>query len=116
MALGQRILLVEDDADLAEVLALVLDAVGYATEVASTAAMAYQCLNGTTYSLVIADVRLPDGDGAQVADEAAERGFKTAILSGYVHQLTPAAKVRHEVMAKPMRPAELIATVRRLIG
>jgi CheY-like chemotaxis protein len=68
------------------------------------------------YSLVIADLRLPDGDGAEVADDASERGIKTAILSGYVHQLTPAAAERHEIMLKPMRPVELITAVRRLIG
>ena len=46
----------------------------------------------------------------------AELGSKTAILSGYLHQLDPRAADRHYVMVKPMRPIELIDAVRRLIG
>jgi len=113
---GLPILLVEDDHDGARILEHVLVDGGYTVEAVGTAAEAYQRLNRGIYALVIADLRLPDGDGAQVADDAAERGIKTAILSGYVYQLTPAAADRHEVMVKPMRPGELIRTVRRLIG
>ena len=109
------ILLVEDDRDLARILEHVLIDADYKVEVVGTAAAAYQCINRGSYSLVIADLRLPDGNGAEVADEAVERGIKTAILSGYVHQLTPAVADRHEIMLKPMRPVELITTVRRLI-
>jgi DNA-binding NtrC family response regulator len=65
---------------------------------------------------VIADLRLPDGDGLTLVDYAAELGIKTAIISGYVHQLTSEAADRHEVMVKPMRPIELVTTVRHLIG
>ena len=110
------ILLIEDDRDLARILEHVLIDDGFRVEVVATAAEAYQCINRGSYSLVIADLRLPDGNGAEVADAAAERGMKTAILSGYVHQLTRAAAERHEIMLKPMRPFELITTVRRLIG
>jgi hypothetical protein len=51
-----------------------------------------------------------------VADHAAELGAKTAIISGYIHQLKPEAAERHEIMPKPMRPVELISAVKRLIG
>ena len=113
---GTAILLVEDDRDVARILEHVLIDAGYNVEVVGTAAAAHQCIGRGAYSLVIADLRLPDGDGAEVADDASERGIKTAILSGYVHQLTPAAAERHEIMLKPMRPVELITAVRRLIG
>jgi DNA-binding NtrC family response regulator len=66
------------------------------------------------YTLVISDLRLPGGAGLSIAERAAELGVKTAIMSGYLHQLTAAAADRHEVMMKPMRPAELIAIVRSL--
>jgi DNA-binding response OmpR family regulator len=67
------------------------------------------------YALVIADLRLPDGDGLLVANRAAELGAKTAILSGYLH-LPLEAGDRHEIMIKPVRPSELIAAVWRQIG
>ena len=112
----RRILLVEDDRDLAPILEHVLLSEGYAVDVARNMAQAQAHLDQQLYTLVIADLRLPDGDGLEIADHAAETGLKTAIISGYVHQLAPEIADRHEVMAKPMRPAELIATVRRLIG
>lgn len=111
-----RILLVEDDPDLARILEHVLNDSGYFVDSAATAAEAYIRLTECSYSLVIADLRLPDGNGMDVADHAAELGAKTAIISGYVHQLQPEAAERHEIMPKPMRPVELISAVRRLIG
>ena len=110
------ILLIEDDRDLARILEHVLIDADYKVEVVGTVAAAYQSISRGSYSLVIADLRLPDGSGAEVADEAAKHGIKTAILSGYAHQLTREVADRHEIMLKPMRPMELITTVRRLIG
>jgi DNA-binding response OmpR family regulator len=110
------ILLVEDDPDVARILLHVLFDEGYSVDSVGTAAEAYMRLSENAYALVITDLRLPDGNGADVADNAAELGAETAIISGYVHQLTPDTADRHEVMAKPMRPVELITTVRRLIG
>jgi DNA-binding response OmpR family regulator len=103
-----RILLIEDDPDTARILEHVLIDSGYFVDRAPTAAEAYARLSEYTYSLVIADLRLPDGNGMDVADHAAELGAKIAIISGYVHQLTREAAERHEIMAKPMRPVELI--------
>ena len=114
---GQRILLVEDDPDVARILEHVLFDEGYDVDVAKTIKDAQSSLDGHhPYALVISDLRLPDGDGLSIAERAAELGVKTAIMSGYLHQLTAAAADRHEVMIKPVRPAELIAVVRRLIG
>jgi len=112
----RRILLVEDDPDVARLLEHVLVDEGYAVDVAWTDRQARSKLDEQTYSLVITDLRLPDGDGLALADHAAGLGTKTAIMSGYVHRLTSEAANRHEVMAKPMRPGELITTVKRLIG
>ena len=111
-----RILLVEDDADVRGMLETALRGQGYAVDIAATAERARSRLDALRYDLVVADWRLPDGNGADVADHAAELGAKTAIISGYVHQLTPDTADRHEVMVKPMRPVELITTVRRLLG
>ena len=114
---GRRILLVEDDPDVTRILEHVLFDEGYDVDVVKTIKYAQSSLDGHhPYALVIADLRLPDGDGLSIAERAAELGVKTAIMSGYLHQLTAAAADRHEVMIKPVRPAELIAVVRRLIG
>jgi DNA-binding response OmpR family regulator len=112
----KRILLVEDEEDIAEILGLVLESAGYAVDTAGTVAQARQLLEQSTYTLVNTDLRLPDGHGLEIADRAADLGVRTSILSGYVFQLPAGAAVRHEVMMKPMRPSEFVAAVHRLIG
>jgi DNA-binding response OmpR family regulator len=112
----KRVLLVEDEADIAEILALVLESAGYAVDTAGTVAQARQRLDQGTYTLVNTDLRLPDGNGLEIADRAAVLGSRTSILSGYVFQLPAGTAVRHEVLMKPMRPSEFVATVQRLIG
>ena len=110
----QRILLLEDEPEIADLLALVLGADGYEVDLASTVAQARGRLAERPYGLVIADSRLPDGDGIAIADRAAELGAKTAVMSGYAMSAGEAA--RHEVWAKPMRPSEFTAAVERCIG
>ena len=113
---GKRVLLVEDEEDIADILALVLRSEGYIVDTAGTLAQARQRLKSLTYALVNTDLRLPDGDGLEIADRAADLGARTSILSGYVLQLPPEAAERHEVLMKPMRPSEFVAAVHRLIG
>lgn len=113
---GKRILLVEDEEEIAEILALVLRGEGYVVDTAATLAQAQQRLKSLRYALVNTDLRLPDGDGLEIVDRAADLGARTSILSGYVLQLPPKAADRHEVLMKPMRPSEFVAAVQRLIG
>jgi DNA-binding response OmpR family regulator len=113
---GKRMLLLEDEADIAELLALALDGEGYVVDLAATVAEARTRLDTLVYTLVIADLRLPDGDGLEIAERAADLGVATFIMSGYLFQLQRGAATRHELLMKPMRPSELIEAVRRSIG
>jgi DNA-binding response OmpR family regulator len=61
-----RVLVVEDDAQLAEILALGLRNEAYATDVATTCAEAEMLLRTTAYDLVCLDLGLPDGDGLEL--------------------------------------------------
>ena len=112
----KRILLVEDDLDLAPVLAITLQSEGYSVDIARTLEQARARFDEGDYSLVLADLRLPDGNGLEVAERAAAVGVKTAIVSGYLHELSAGSARHHEIMVKPVRPIEMISTVRRLIG
>ena len=111
-----RILLVEDEPDLADLLMLILRSNGYVADLALTVTQAERLLTERSYGLVIADWRLPDGDGSAFADRAADLGMKTAILTGYALQLPTEKAARHEVWMKPMRPSELITAVEGCIG
>ena len=113
---AKRILLLEDDAHLAGVLLFVLQGAGYIVDLALTVAQAERRLSDRPYGLVLADWRLPDGDGIAVADRAADLGWKTAVLTGYALQMPRDRAERHEIWMKPMRPTELVAAVERCIG
>ena len=113
---AKRILLIEDDPDLHYLLSHSLMDVGYAVDVAPTMAQARQYLDETSYTLVIADWRLPDGDGLTIADLAADLGAKTFLMSGYLFGLPPGAADRHGLLMKPIRRRELLQVVERTIG
>ena len=113
---AKRILLVEDDEHLAELLVLILRSGGYAVDLALTVAQAEQLFAAEGYELVVADWQLPDGDGIEFADRAADRGLKTAVMTAYAFNIPPEQAERHEVWLKPMRPRELITEVERCIG
>ena len=108
---AKRILLVEDEEEIADILALVLRSEGYVVDTAGTLAQARRHLQNLRYALVNSDLRLPDGDGLEIVDRAAELGARTSILSGYVFQLPSDAADRHQVLMKPMRPSEFAAAV-----
>jgi len=96
----QRILLVEDDEDVGELFAYVLREEGYDVDVAGTVAAAWAHLDAHSYALVIADWRLPDGDGTGIADGAAELGAKTFLMSGYLPLMPGGRAEGHETIMK----------------
>jgi two-component system response regulator PilR (NtrC family) len=112
----KRILLVEDEPTTYDLLANILRAGGYVVDVATTFAKALAFLDERSYALVLADWRLPDGDGLVIADTAAAAGAKTLLMSGYLFQMPGSPAIQHEMLMKPLRPSEIIAAVERSIG
>jgi DNA-binding response OmpR family regulator len=81
-----RILLVEDDADLADVVALGLRNESYAVDVARTCADAEDLLRTTGFDVACVDLGLPDGDGLDlvrrcVRDPDLRRPRRTLVLT-----------------------------------
>ena len=64
-----RILIVEDEPELADMVAELLDGYGYAAECVGSAGEAYDVLSKKAFHLVILDVGLPDSDGFEVCRE-----------------------------------------------
>jgi DNA-binding response OmpR family regulator len=113
---GKRVLLVEDERELRELLVLGLCRAGYTVDGAATAAEAQQLLDAQSYALVIADWRLTDGNGIDVADRAAKIRARTIIISGYAFGLPAGAAEHHGVITKPITVYDLVAAVQRRIG
>jgi DNA-binding response OmpR family regulator len=112
----KRILLIEDESEIRQLLSHTLRSAGYIVDAAGTAAEAWAHLNTHAYASVIADWRLPDGDGVTIADWAAAQGAHTFVMSGYLFQMPGGRAERHQTLMKPLRPSEIVAAVEHSIG
>lgn len=61
-----RILVIDDEPDICELLSLTLTRMGLSCETANTCRQGITCINLHDYSLVLTDMRLPDGDGIEL--------------------------------------------------
>jgi two-component system alkaline phosphatase synthesis response regulator PhoP len=75
-----RILLVEDEPNLARGIRENLEAEGYAVEVAGNGRVALDRIRADEFALVILDVMLPGMDGFSVCEKARQEGRDTPIL------------------------------------
>jgi two-component system response regulator PilR (NtrC family) len=80
-----RILVVDDEADLRELLEITLVKMGLDVDSASTVREARAQLGQTDYALVLTDMRLPDGTGLELVREVAGQGRGTpiAVITAY---------------------------------
>src|SRR5207302_11480693 len=67
------------------------------------------------YDLVVAVGRLPDGTGMEVGVAAARTGAKTLIVTGFAFQLPREELGRYYYLLKPVRPAELLRAIGRML-
>ena len=73
--LGLRVLVVEDDEQVATVLSTLLESEGYEVAVAVTAEAGLRHLRGKPFHLVVSDYWLPDRTGAWMLNEASKAGL-----------------------------------------
>jgi len=115
-----RLLLVEDDVELASALASALDQSGYAADVAHTGGGALAACGTITFQLIVLDLGLPDIDGIEVLRRLRRVGISTPVLI-----LTARDELRDRVvgldsgaddyLAKPFEVVELEARIRALL-
>lgn len=75
-----RILIVEDEPDLAEAVGAYLRAAGHAIDLAADTDDARAAVTATSYDIVLLDLTLPDGDGLDLLRELRDRGSKVPVL------------------------------------
>lgn len=75
-----RLLAVEDEKDLADVLSACLRGAGHAVDLALTLADAEASAASTAYDLILLDLHLPDGDGLSFLRHLRSRGHQTPVL------------------------------------
>jgi len=115
-----RILIVEDDSALAQGVARILQADGYAVDVLALGAQALPAATQESFDLVILDVGLPDIDGFEVLRQLREAGQRMPVLVLTAHDAVD-DRVRgldlgaDDYMTKPFAAPELAARVRALV-
>ena len=115
-----RLLLVEDEAELAELVAENLQRDGFAVDVAGRIGDARATLSTTTYELLLLDLRLPDGDGLDLIRWLRREGNAMPIVV-----LTARDQLRDRVdglnagaddyLVKPFAHEELVARARAVL-
>ena len=115
-----RLLLVEDNADLAELTRMGLRAAEYEVDAVPTIAGAKRALADVTYSAVILDLSLPDGDGLAVLQAMRRRGDPTPVLiltarAGLQDRVAGLEQGADDYLVKPFAMTELVARVRALL-
>ncbi|MCX7185284.1 MAG: PAS domain S-box protein [Nitrosospira sp.] len=68
-----RILVVEDEPDIAQLLSLLLSRAGYQVDIAANGAEALQALQQSSYAAMTLDLRLPDSNGLEIIRQVRQR-------------------------------------------
>ena len=81
----KHVLIVDDEADIRELLVLTLSRMGVEAEAVSTVKEAKAALERQAFDLCLTDMRLPDGDGLEVLKHIAENHGNTpvAVITAY---------------------------------
>ena len=118
-ALRQRVLVVDDDAEIVTFLATLLELEGIESTVATSAAAALEKLDHVLPSLVLLDIAMPDRDGLDLC-RALKKDPRTRDVPVFVVSARPGKDVVERALAagaeefirKPFENQELIARIR----
>lgn len=84
---GSRVLIVDDEVFVRDVMAMILDTSGYSIRTTGDGFEALRWLEEEPYALVIADLKMPGMDGVTLANEIRERwpttGLRVLFSSGF---------------------------------
>lgn len=114
-----KILLVEDDGQIAAYLGELLRAEGFDTQIAGSKKEASECLLIQAFDLVLLDVSLPDGNGFSICAEI-KREYEIPVIfltaSGDEYSVVAGLDMgADDYIAKPFRPRELISRIRSVL-
>ena len=121
MANCPRILLVDDETDLLDLMELTLVKMGLETDRATSVAEAQAQLNKTAYDLCLTDMRLTDGDGLEVVACASSlpQPVPVAVITAYGNAGNAVAALKagaFDYLAKPIALDQLRALIKSALN
>ena len=115
-AAAGKVLLVEDNVDVAEVSQAMLEEIGYTVRLAADARQALVLFEAEDFDLVVSDIVMPGGmNGIELAEELRHRkpGLPIVLVSGYTASAS-AAPEQFPVLRKPFRMEQLAQAIARV--
>lgn len=115
-----RVLMVEDNVELVDLLAKALARAGLEVDAVRTVADAEISLRTVTYAAVVLDLGLPDADGLTLLDQMRRRRDQTPVLilsarDGLDDRVSGLNKGASDYLPKPFATEELIARLQALL-
>lgn len=116
-AANNQVLVIDDEADIRELLQMTLLRMGVSSDCASTTAEALTLLSSNEYQLCLTDMRLPDGDGLAVLEHVAQHCPSTpvAVITAHGSAENAVAALKagaFDYLAKPVSLQQLRTLVR----
>ncbi|MDO4321441.1 MAG: VanR-ABDEGLN family response regulator transcription factor [Lachnospiraceae bacterium] len=114
--MSSKILVLDDEKEIADVIALYLRNDGYEVETAYTGRSAWAAIEREQPDLALLDVMLPDIDGFQILQKIREKyRFPVIMLTAkteYTDKIAGLTLGADDYIAKPFNPLELVARVK----
>jgi len=115
-----RVLLIDDEPDLLELLELTLSRMGLDTTRAESVAEAIRFLDSESFDLCLTDWRLPDGAGLKVVEHINQKGLDlpVAVITAYGSAENAVAALKagaFDYLAKPVALEQLRALVKQAL-
>jgi two-component system phosphate regulon response regulator OmpR len=115
----ERILLVEDDPRLADMLSEYLGRAGFRVTVAPLGATALQHLSGAQYDAIVLDLMLPDMDGLDVCRQVRTKSDTPVLMltarGDAIDRIIGLELGADDYLPKPFQPRELLARLRAVL-
>ncbi|ULJ61570.1 sigma-54 dependent transcriptional regulator [Wielerella bovis] len=119
-SLNRPVLVVDDEADIRDLMEMTLMKMGLSVDTAEGVKTALNKLNSNKYSLVLTDMRMPDGSGLEVVQHITEKNLDVpvAVITafGSADQAVQALKIgAFDYLQKPITLAQLRTLVKSAI-
>jgi two-component system, NtrC family, response regulator HydG len=116
-----KVLVIDDDVDICNLLERFLSKKGYAVKTAFTATTAYSLIEQDVYDVVLSDFRLGNTDGKEILKRIKERspGTQVIIITGYSDVKTAVDVIKlgaFDYITKPLLPDEILMLLDKAIN